>query len=170
MPPAQPQTKAAPAADPAGALRDLLEGRLEFSLTYSEEYMEGYVAGLDTAVLERLRAGRFSPQAHLDLHGRNAEQAFFALSDFIRQAYLRGLRVLVVVTGRGRNSPNGMGILRPLLPQWIGCDPLRRVVLAFCTARATDGGPGAVYVLLRSQRKKRGRILWDPGETPDPPK
>jgi DNA-nicking Smr family endonuclease len=161
VPAAPREPGALPAADPGGALRDLLEGRLEFSLTYSDEYMEGAVVGVDPAVLGRLRAGRFSPEAHLDLHGQNSGQAFASLSWFIRNAYLHGLRTVVVVTGRGRNSPNGTGVLRPLLPEWLGKDPFKRVVLAFCTARATDGGPGAVYILLRKYKKKRGKIIWD---------
>jgi DNA-nicking Smr family endonuclease len=161
VPATSPEPGSPPASDPSESLRDLLEGRLEFSLTCSDEYMEGSVIGVDPAVLGRLRAGRFSPEAHLDLHGQNARQAFASLSWFIRHAYLRGLRTVIVVTGRGRNSPNGTGILRPLLPEWLGKDPFKRVVLAFCTARAADGGPGAVYVLLRKYKKKKGKIIWD---------
>ena len=123
--------------------------------------MEGSVIGLDPAVLGRLRAGRFSPEAHLDLHGQNTRQAFASLARFIRNAYLRGLRTVIVVTGRGKNSPDGTGVLRPLLPEWLCKDPFKRVVLAFCTARAADGGPGAVYVLLRKYKKTRGKIIWD---------
>ncbi|MDR1359836.1 MAG: Smr/MutS family protein [Deltaproteobacteria bacterium] len=160
IPAAPPKYRAVAAADPGRALRDLLEGRLEFSLIYSDEYMEGAVLGLDPAVLGRLRAGEFSAQAHLDLHGQNAEQAFESLSRFIKSSYLRGLRTVIVITGRGRNSPNGSGVLRPLLPEWLGRAPLKRMVLAFCTARATEGGPGAARVLLRKFRGK-GKIVWD---------
>jgi hypothetical protein len=35
------------------------------------------------------------------------------------------------------------------------------VVLAFCTARANDGGAGALYVLLRKKRKDVGKVQWD---------
>jgi DNA-nicking Smr family endonuclease len=161
VPAASPGPGAVAASDPGRPLRDLLEGRLEFSLAYSDEYMEGSVIGLDPAVLGRLRAGRFSPEAHLDLHGQNARQAFASLSWFIRSCYLRGLRTVIVITGRGRNSPNGTGVLRPLLPEWLARDPLKRMVLAFCTALAAQGGPGAVCILLRKFHSKRGKIIWD---------
>ena len=155
------QGKQAPPRDPAKALRDVLEGRAEFALHLTDEYVEGFVAGVDPLVLARLRSGRYSPERHLDLHGMNARQAYDALISFIRQVYQRGLRTVVIVTGRGRNSPDGIGVLRPLLQRWLTRDPCKRVVLAFCTAKARDGGAGAVYVLLRKYKKSRGKIIWD---------
>ena len=147
--------------DPAKGLRDVLEGKVEFALHHTNEYVEGFVLGLDPLVLARLRAGQYSPEKYLDLHGLNAQQAYGALIWFIRDAYQKGLRTVVVVTGRGKNSPDGIGVLRLMLQQWLNRDPLKRVVLAFCTARAHDGGPGAVYVLLRKYKKNRGKIVWE---------
>lgn len=155
--------KGLPAVDPAKALRDVLEGRMEFALHHTDEYMEGYVVGVDPLVLARLRSGQYSPEKHLDMHGMNARQAYDALTWFIRDAYQKGLRTVVVVTGRGKNSPDGVGVLRPLLQRWLSRDPFKRVVLAFCTAKPGDGGPGAVYVLLRKYKKNRGKIIWEHG-------
>jgi len=151
----------AAAHDPAKGLREVLEGKVEFALHHTDEYVEGFVVGLDPLVLARLRAGQYSPEKHLDLHGMNAEQAHDALTWFIKDAYQKSLRTVVVVTGRGRNSPDGIGVLRPMLQQWLSREPFKRVVLAFCTARAHDGGPGAVYVLLRKYKKSRGKIVWE---------
>lgn len=149
------------APDPAKALRDLLEGRVEFAVHHSDEYLEGHVVGVDPKLLDRLRSGQLSPEANLDLHGQNARQAFEALTWFMKNAYQRNLRTVLVVTGRGKNSPDGMGVLRPLLQQWLCRDPFKRVVLAFCSAKPSDGGPGAVYVLLRKYKKSRGKIMWE---------
>ena len=159
--PATGKGKPAPPVDPAKALRDLLEGRLEFALYHSDEFMEGHVVGIDPMIPVRLRAGQFSPEANLDLHGQNAEQAHASLTWFIKNAYQRSLRTVLVVTGRGKNSPDGVGVLRPLLQRWLSKDPFKRVVLAFCTAKSGDGGPGAVYVLLRKYKKSRGKIVWE---------
>lgn len=149
------------AVDAAKALRDVLEGRVEFALHHTDEYMEGFVVGVDPLVLARLRNGQYSPEAHVDLHGMNARQAYDALVLFIKNAYQRGLRTVVVVTGRGKNSPDGIGVLRGMLQRWLCREPLKRVVLAFCTAKPGDGGPGAVYVLLRKFKKSRGKIIWE---------
>jgi DNA-nicking Smr family endonuclease len=132
-----------------------------FALRHAGEYFEGCVRGLDPAVMARLRCGRYSREKHLDLHGMNARQAGDALHVFIKDAYMRGLRCVMVVTGRGRNSPDGVGVLRRLLQDMLCRAPFKRVVLAFCTACACDGGAGAVYVLLRRQKKNRGKIVWD---------
>jgi len=159
--PAREGKSASAPPDPAKGLREVLEGKVEFALHHTNEYVEGFVLGLDPLVLARLRAGQYSPEKYLDLHGLNAQQAYDALIWFIRDAYQKGLRTVVVVTGRGKNSPDGIGVLRLMLQQWLNRDPLKRVVLAFCTARAHDGGPGAVYVLLRKYKKNRGKIVWE---------
>ncbi|MBD5558588.1 MAG: DNA mismatch repair protein MutS [Desulfovibrio sp.] len=154
---------AEPATPPPGSelsFRELMEGTLEFAISHSDEYLEGHVVGLDPLIMGRLRAGGLSPEAHLDLHGLNSAQAFEALRDFMRGAWYKSLRVVLVVPGRGLNSPLGQPVLREKLQLWLTQEPFKRVVLAFCTARPHDGGPGSVYVLLRKFRKK-GRIFWE---------
>ena len=142
------------------SLQDFMDGKLEFALSFSDEYLEGHVVGLDQMTINKLRAGSFSPEAHLDLHGLNAVQAFEALRGFLRGSWYKGLRTVLVVPGRGRNSPDGIGILREKLQNWLTQDPFKRVVLAFCTAQPHVGGPGSVYVLLRKYKKK-GRVYWE---------
>ena len=142
------------------SLQDFMDGKLEFALTFSDEYLEGHVVGLDEMIMNKLRSGSLSPEAHLDLHGLNAMQAFEALRGFFKGSWYKGLRTVLVVPGRGRNSPDGVGILREKLQSWLTQEPFKRVVLAFCTAQPHDGGPGSVYVLLRKYRKK-GRIYWE---------
>ncbi len=142
------------------SLSEYLAAKLEFAVSCSDEYLEGHVVGLDDLIMNRLREGQFSPEDHLDLHGLTAEQAFESLGEFMHQAWFKGFRAVLVVTGRGRNSPAGMGILRQKLPYWLTHEPFKRIVLAFCTARPYDGGPGSVYVLLRKVRK-RGPIRWE---------
>lgn len=142
------------------SFRELMEGTLEFAISHSDEYLEGHVVGLDPLIMGRLRAGSLSPEAHLDLHGLNSAQAFEALRDFLRGAWYKSLRVVLVVPGRGLNSPLGQPVLREKLQTWLTQEPFKRVVLAFCTARPHDGGAGSVYVLLRKFRKK-GRIFWE---------
>lgn len=150
-----------PPVSTSNPLQDFLEGKLEFTLASTDEYVEGHVLGLDLLIVGKLQAGQFSPEAHLDLHGLNASQAFQTLVGFIKGAYLKGQRTVLVVPGRGLNSPSGMGVLREKVQNWFTQEPFRRVVLAFCTARPTDGGAGALYVLLRKFRKDRGKVYWE---------
>ena len=123
--------------------------------------MHGYVRGLDSKIFQQLKAGRLSAEGHLDLHGQNADQALDSLLFFMRESYLAGRRMVLVIPGRGKNSPRGLGILRQELQTWLTREPLRRIVLAFCTAQPKDGGTGAIYVLLRKMKKQQGKVAWD---------
>ncbi len=142
-------------------LQEFMDGKLEFALASTDEYVEGHILGLDLITVGKLQAGQYSPEAHLDLHGLNAAQAFQILVGFIKGAYLKGQRTLLVVSGRGRNSPQGMPVLRTKIQDWFTQEPFRRVILAFCTAKPADGGAGALYVLLRKRRKDHGKVYWD---------
>jgi DNA-nicking Smr family endonuclease len=155
-----PAATVLPDVPAATELQRFVEGELEFTLSLTDEYLEGHVVGLDMAAINKLRAGALSPEAHIDLHGLNAVQAFEALRRFMRGCWYKGMRTVLVVPGRGRNSPNGMGVLREKLPHWLTQDPFKRVVLAFCSAQSHDGGLGGIYVLLRKYRKK-GRVCWE---------
>lgn len=155
----RPAPKNSPVAEIL-SFEESVEKSMEFALFSSDEYLEGHVVGLDELVINRLKEGHFSPEDHLDMHGLNAEQAWEALRVFMRQAWFKGLRCVLLVPGRGRNSPLGQGVLRGKLQTWLTQEPFKRVVLAFCTAKPHDGGAGGVYALLRRSRKK-GRIHWE---------
>lgn len=157
----EPAPQPGPAFEPSNPLQELVDGKVEFSLSGTDEFMEGHVVGLDLLTVGKLQARQYSPEAHIDLHGLNSEQAFQYLVHFFRGAYYKGVRTALVVTGRGLNSPNGIPVLRFKVQEWLTQDPFRRVILAFCTAKREDGGPGALYVLLRKYRKNSGKVRWD---------
>ncbi len=159
--PVEPAAPPVPVNDPRHPLQDFMEGKVEFSVAATAEYAEGHVLGLDLGIVGQLQARQFSPEAHIDLHGLNSEQAFSNLVNFFRSSYYKGVRVALVVTGRGLNSLNGMPVLRAKVQEWFTHDPFKRVVLAFCTAKQEDGGAGAFYVLLRKYKKSAGKIRWD---------
>ena len=130
-------------------LHALVEGDTPFHVVESEEFYSGAAPGVSHELVEKLREGVFSFRRHVDLHGYTREDAKTALTDFIATARRDGERCVLVVTGRGKSSPGGISVIREALPRWLGRFPLRSHVLAFCTARSVDGGPGAFYVLLR---------------------
>lgn len=163
QPPPPPPSAVEPEDDDADArlMRQAVQGAIEFDLELSDEYMRGFVRGLDSKIFQQLKAGSLSVEGHLDLHGQNSDQARDALMFFMRESYLAGRRVVLVIPGRGKNSPGGLSILRAEIQSWLTREPLRRIVLAFCTAQPRDGGTGALYVLLRKIRKSVGKVAWD---------
>lgn len=159
----EPVLKSTPKQGQSGHryLQDLIDGRVEFEIEWTKEYLQGNVRGLDPKIFRKLKSGEFSPEAHLDLHGLTLDQALMHLTLFIRDQYLSGKRCLLIIPGRGKNSPQGKGILREEIQSWLTRDPLKRVVLAFSTAQPQHGGAGAMYILLRKFKKSRGKVFWE---------
>ncbi len=135
-------------------LLDLIRGESDFEISCSDEYVDGAILGLSPRILKKLRLGEFSYQAYVDLHGYNRVQARQVVTDFLRASFGRGYRCVLVVSGRGRNSENREPVLKEHLVTWLIRSPLNRLVLAFASARAHDGGVGAFYVLLRGSPAK----------------
>jgi DNA-nicking Smr family endonuclease len=144
-------------AEVLAELSDLVSGQGAFELTETDEYVEGARAGLDLRLVSRLRRGDFSMQAHIDLHGMTQTDAKTALTEFILDSVRKGRRAVLVVHGRGLRSPGGRPVLKHATAQWLSHGTIGAYVLAFTTARIYDGGAGAVWVLLRRERK-RGRF------------
>jgi DNA-nicking Smr family endonuclease len=130
-------------------LQSLVRGEASFTLSDTQDFIEGAVSDLDRRTRLKLRRGDFAVQGHLDLHGMTREEGHAALRTFIRSERLAGKRCLLVIHGKGRNSKDGQPVLKEHMSRWLTRGALGRAVLAFCTARPTDGGAGAVYVLLR---------------------
>jgi DNA-nicking Smr family endonuclease len=141
-------------AEVLAQLSDLVSGVGTFELTETEEYVEGTRLGLDPRLVTRLRRGEFAVQAHTDLHGMIQADAKLALEDFIVNSVRKGLRMVLVVHGRGLRSPGGMPVLKHAAAQWLSHGHMGGYVLAFATARPADGGAGAMYVLLRRDRRR----------------
>lgn len=142
-------------AEALAALSDLVAGNGRFDVSDTEEHLEGAVVGLDARLLRRLRSGEFAVQAHLDLHGFTADAAKEEVRGFLLRALRAGHRCVLVVHGRGHNSPDRRSVLKEGLRSWLTRGELAQIVLAFSTARGCDGGAGATYVLLRRQRRPR---------------
>lgn len=142
-------------AEALAVLSDLVAGGGRFDVSDTREYVEGTVVGLDPRVVRKLRRGEFSSQAHLDLHGMTALEARDAVERFLLESYRLGRRCVLIVHGRGLNSKDQIPVLKGRLKSWLAHGRIGRVVLAFTTARACDGGAGALYVLLRRERRAR---------------
>jgi DNA-nicking Smr family endonuclease len=103
--------------------------------------------------LAELRAGRVEVDGEIDLHGLTAAEARRALDRALADALRDGLRCLLVIHGTGHHSVSGP-VLKRALPDWLASAPAAGDILAFATAPARHGGPGACLVLLRRARHR----------------
>ena len=136
-------------AEVMAMLADLVEGRTSFDLSATDEHIEGIAQGLDRRLIKRLRQGHFAVQGHLDLHGKTRQEARPLVEQFLLESRRMRRRCVLLVHGRGLNSKDQIPVLKESLKVWLARGRIARMVLAFCSARPSDGGSGAVYVLLR---------------------
>jgi DNA-nicking Smr family endonuclease len=132
-------------ADESAVLRESLEASPIMLDVETGEELLFRRAGVPADVLRGLRRGRYTVAAELDLHGFTERDAKLVLRDFLSEALDRGQHCVRIVHGKGRGSGPRGPVLKRAVNHW-----LRQVaaVQAFASARSTDGGTGAVYVLL----------------------
>lgn len=107
--------------------------------------------GLSQEHIRKLRRGHWKIQDHLDLHGLIATEARALTAAFLAHSIRNGLRCVRIVHGKGLSSPNREPVLKKKLSGWLA---QRDEVLAYCQAPPTEGGGGAVLVLLRGAAKQ----------------
>lgn len=106
---------------------------------------------MDRKAFTKMKRGKTSPDARIDLHGMTAASAHTALIAFLLRAHSEQKRLALVITGKGRATEDGvrMGILKRQVPHWLEQPPLRQIVLQTAEAHQRHGGSGALYVYLR---------------------
>lgn len=135
-------------ADEQAALQESLSD--EFSvetLLDTDEALSFARNGIGPDTLRKLRRGHWVIQSQLDLHGLRTEEAREALAEFLRNAGKRGVRCVRVIHGKGLGSINKEPVLKNKVRNWL---VQKEEVIAFCQARAADGGAGALVVLLKA--------------------
>jgi DNA-nicking Smr family endonuclease len=111
------------------------------------------LAPIDRRTITRLGRGAIAIDARIDLHGMTQQAAHHRLIDFLRGAQSGGAKLVLVITGKGREEGGeGRGVLRRVVPQWLSSADLRGVIVGFDEAGRAHGGSGALYVRLRRKR------------------
>lgn len=121
----------------------------EFSidtLLETDETLSYARQGIGPDVLRKLRSGGWVTQSQLDLHGLRTDEAREAVALFLRESVKRGYRCVRIIHGKGLGSVNKTPVLKNKVRNWL---VQKSEVIAFCQARAADGGSGALMVLLK---------------------
>ena len=95
-----------------------------------------------------------------DLHGYSLEEANNKVESLINESYKKGVRKLVIITGKGLHSENeknpyvskNLGILKFSVPDYIKKNTeLMGKILNISDAEMEDGGSGAFYIFLKKK-------------------
>jgi DNA-nicking Smr family endonuclease len=119
-------------------------------------------SGIQNGVFRKLKQGRYEADARLNLHRMSLKRARLEVFEFVEQAQALGLRTVLVIHGKGENSPTlspeqeKASVIKGYVNHWL---QQLQAVQAFHSARPQHGGTGAVYVLLRKgeEAKKTNR-------------
>jgi DNA-nicking Smr family endonuclease len=113
---------------------------------------------MDAKAFGKMTRGKLSPEARIDLHGMTLAEAHPELIRFILSAHSNGLRLVLVITGKGKPGddhgpiPRRTGVLRQQVPHWLRQPPLGSAILQVTEAHLRHGGSGACYIYLRRSR------------------
>jgi DNA-nicking Smr family endonuclease len=102
--------------------------------------------GVGPDVVKRLRKRYWPVEDELDLHGLTRDLARRQVDAYLLKSSKRGVRCVRIIHGVGYGSAGGEPVLRGMVHSWLVQTP---DVVAFCVANRTDGGHGALIVLLR---------------------
>lgn len=97
--------------------------------------------------MRQLRKGTIRISDELDLHGYLKDEALRRLGHFILNAHAQGRQAVLVITGKGLNSPEG-----PVLPVAVAAwlrEQGKGMVAEFMPAPRDKGGSGAYVVFLK---------------------
>lgn len=146
----------------------LIIGDIKPSVNYNQAYSGnklenlsiGTTDNIDRRTAQKFTRGEFKIERRLDLHGYTEKEAYDKVFEFVKTSYLQNCRCILIITGKGslhREEDDDIfasrGILKDQVPNWLNSDELRPLILSFSYSKPADGGEGALYILLRRNRK-----------------
>jgi DNA-nicking Smr family endonuclease len=154
--PPKPKPRARMAERDDAEARDEFRHALDASLLDAGDALAYRRDTVPPRVLQRLKRGEIAVQDELDLHGADARAAETLLRGFIVDARQQGHACVRVIHGKGLHpsecvASSGAPILKNLVDRLLRH---RADILAFHSAPATQGGTGAVLVLLAPQKRR----------------
>jgi DNA-nicking Smr family endonuclease len=121
------------------------------------------LAAFDRNSARKIRIGRIEIEARVDLHGLRQSEAHAELRAFLFRSHSRGLRYVLVITGKGNVTSRSdfesgdydkvRGIIKRNVPRWLEEPDIRSIVVSYATASVQHGGEGAIYVHLRARHR-----------------
>ena len=106
---------------------------------------------IEKPVVRKLAKGRLPIDGRIDLHGLTQSEAHNLLFGFLARAHERGLRHVLVITGKGA-SRGSEGELKRAVPVWRSKPEFRFLISGYEDAARGHGGEGALYIRLRREK------------------
>ena len=125
------------------------------NLNYDYVLKKNESLGIDRKLDKKLKSGNFVADIRVDFHGLKLDEAFDYLIDTIKYAYDNGLKFVLVVTGKGYGTKLGKKSIKSQIEHWMTHPDISSRVVKYVDAQQKDGGTGAIYVLVKSNKSCR---------------
>lgn len=125
---------------------------LRLDVRFADQVQEDEPAARPAPVnrLRQVRRGGIRIDLQLDLHGLTRDEALENLDRFVKAAFNRGQKGVLVITGKGNNSP-GEPVLRSAVANWLR-ENGKGMVAEFVQAPNDMGGSGAFVVFFKEKK------------------
>jgi len=133
--------------DEARVPSELIDSDIDPALMEVGEELSYLKDGHSPLLLRKLKRGQFSVADEIDLHQMTQVVAREAITQFLAESRRERRLCVKIIHGKGLRSRNEGPVLKRLVD---GLLRRRADVLAFASAKANQGGTGAVVVLLAS--------------------
>ncbi len=119
------------------------------------DLLRGVTTRIDKNIAKKVLKGRYCIDATLDLHSYTQVQAYEKLAQFITTSFNEGIRLVLVITGKGALLKSS--VLKERMQTWLNTPALKENILYFNFAAAKHGKTGAFYILLKRQSPNSSR-------------
>jgi DNA-nicking Smr family endonuclease len=125
-------------------------------LVEPDEVIEYQRDGVQAGVFKRLKQGRYTMEASLNLHHHTLREARTAVFNFVQDCHQAGIRTALIIHGQGKHTKPHPALIKSYVNKWLREMP---PVLAFHSAQRPHGGRGAAYVMLKknAEQKQKNR-------------
>lgn len=131
--------------DEASVVGELIDSEIDPAVVEVGEELSYLKEGHSPLLLRKLKRGQFSIADEIDLHQMTQAVAREAIVRFLAESRRDRRLCVKIIHGKGLRSRNEGPVLKRLVD---GLLRRRADVLAFASAKANQGGTGAVIVLL----------------------
>jgi DNA-nicking Smr family endonuclease len=122
-------------------------GTVQSSAAAAPKAPSGLHHPFERPVKRKIAKGRLALEARIDLHGLVQSEAHVMLLEFLLRAHERGMRHVLVITGKG-SSFGSEGALKRAVPLWFAKPEFRYLISSYEAAAQHHGGEGALYIRL----------------------
>ena len=111
---------------------------------------------LEQQTKKMLKNKQFVVDAFLDLHGLSQIEAKIKIKEFVKAAFFKKKRHIIIITGKGENNK---GILKNKTPNWLAEEEISKYIIGFLNPPEFLGGDGAIYINIKNINKYTSNII-----------